>query len=223
MSTLILLLVPFLRGYTALTLKFLNVPKRMMSSFTSGRYDWLPDGANSYGLSRLSVEVTSSRKSSQSPNAGLGVSPAFLQHPAPTDTTTTPFTLIFTCPSASTEHKPPPPQEQGQELFTARCAQSWGWQVLHSCWLNGRMKYSKTVFSSSETQRDRNSQYQYLRDNNFTREKGKYFIFNTSVTTGTQETVSYHDLLQTKRKKDKQTCLTRTPKVKIKGNGSRLR
>lgn len=203
MSTLILLLAPFPRGYTALTLKFLHVPKRMMSSFSSGRYDWLPDVANSYGLSRLSVEVTSSRKSSQSPNAGLGVSPAFLQHPVPTDTPT-PFTLTFTCPSASTEHKPP--QEQGQELFTARCAQSWGWQVLHSCWLNRWMKYSKTVSSSSETQREGNSQYQYLRDNNFTREKGKYFIFKTSVTTGTQETVSYHDLLQTK-KEERQTDL----------------
>lgn len=66
----------------------------------------LLDMANFYCLSRLNVDATYSRKSSQCPNIGLGISLGLLQFPAFT-ASTTPLTLTFSCPSTSPERKLP--------------------------------------------------------------------------------------------------------------------
>lgn len=63
-----------------------------------------PEQANFYCLSRL--DVTSSGKSSQSPDTGWGISLGLLQFSVLTDTTTL-FTLKCSCPFASPEHNLP--------------------------------------------------------------------------------------------------------------------
>lgn len=75
------------------------------------------------------------------------------------------------------------------------------------------------MFSLQVKQREGNLPYQYLRKNNFRTKKGKYFIFNTLVTTYTQETVFVSISAANKREKrqDKHTQLAPTPKAEMKG------
>lgn len=139
------------------------------------------------------------------PNTGLGISPGFLQHAVLIDTTT-PFSGnllvhplqqdINSMRAGPTSHSLLDVPGVEDDMHSINVCSTGEWNT-------------KNYFLLKLNAEDRNLQYQYLRKNNFKREKGNYFTVNTSVTTWTQETVLHQDQLSQKgkNKEDKQIRL----------------
>lgn len=140
------------------------------------------------------MDVTSSRKSSQSLNIKLDTFLGLLLHPVLIDSTT-PLTLKCTCPSASPGHKLP--EDRAWKPVTAGWAENWGGQIFNVCSMR---KWNTQSMFSPQAKHGEMGTHNINTEGKITpKPKNKYFILNTSITTWTQKTVLYQGLLQTKQ------------------------
>lgn len=197
--------MPSLMGYTAFTLKFFCFPKQMTSSSTCSSLclgsPTLLGGADSYYLSRLHADVTSSRKSSQSPTLDRYLPGA----PANSPCLLIPPSLLLWHILVYLPHQNVNSLRTGPVSFSLLdvLGAEDGNYSINVCSM-GEWN-TQQMFSLQAKQREGNLPYQYLRKNNFRTKTNKYFIFNTLVTTYTQETVFVSRSAANKRKKARQT------------------